>query len=180
MKTKKLLKFTAWTLIAVGAGTLILATKLLILRNTPVDFSASDTQISPSTGQNYPIFIEFKQLRLKLPVTPKNVTEGKWDDPGTSVGYWVDTPLPGQTGNSVMYGHNWPNLLANLPKTAESDTITVGFADGTNKDFEVQATYTVTSEQIHILSQSTDPRLTIYTCTGFLDFKRFVVVAIPK
>jgi sortase (surface protein transpeptidase) len=69
--------------------------------------------------------------------------------------------------------------LGRLPKIKNEDIIQIKLSNGEHRNFKVIYTYTVTSDQTHILGQTEDARITIYTCTGFLDFKRFVVVAIP-
>jgi len=50
---------------------------------------------------------------------------------------------------------------------------------GEEETFIVKESYSVTPDQSHILTQTADVRLTLYTCDGFLDLKRFVVIASP-
>ena len=151
-------------------------------RNMPVDFAHTNNAKtnSDSTGVNYPTIIKFPKLELELPISPTRITNGKWDDPKHSVAFWQDSVLPGEAGNSVFYGHNWPNIFSKLKKSNIGDDIEISFNDGTLITFVIQNTYTVTADQIHILNQTEDSRLTIYTCTGFLDSKRFVVIAVQK
>lgn len=78
-----------------------------------------------------------------------------------------------------MYGHNWTSILGNLPKVKTGDVITVTMHDGKKKDFRIEYTAVVTPDQDYIIDNTNDVRLTLYTCTGFLDSKRFVVVAKP-
>jgi sortase (surface protein transpeptidase) len=51
--------------------------------------------------------------------------------------------------------------------------------DGVKKEFKVEYTATVDPSQTYIIDNTKDTRITLYTCTGFLDSKRFVVVAFP-
>lgn len=151
-------------------------------RNMPVDFTRinnAKTNID-STDVNYPTIIKLPKLGLELPISPAKITNGKWDDPKHSVAFWQDSVLPGEAGNSVFYGHNWPNIFGRLKNSKIGDEIEIGFGDGTTKNFVVENTYIVTADQTHILNQTEDSRLTIYTCTGFLDSKRFVVIAVQK
>ena len=57
------------------------------------------------------------------------------------------------------------------------DRIEIAFSDGSIREFVVAYTTTVNPGQVEILKDSEDSRLTLYTCTGFLDSKRFVVTA---
>jgi LPXTG-site transpeptidase (sortase) family protein len=172
-----------WTVailfLAVSAISLGFAARMIAYRNAPVNFNnVLQTNITPDS--NYPVVIEFQALNLRLPISLATINDGKWDDPKHTVAYWIESSLPGDHGNSVMYGHNWPNILGTLNKSKKGDVIVINYADGAERVFEVNNTYTVTADQKHILNQTDDARLTIYTCTGFLDSKRFVVVAIPQ
>jgi LPXTG-site transpeptidase (sortase) family protein len=174
------LLLTAVVLLTVSAVSLGFAARVIAYRNAPVNYGYTNTNVILPADKNIPVTIEFRNLNIVLPITPAQINNGKWDDPKHTVSYWLDSPIPGDHGNSVMYGHNFPNILGNLPKTKKGDGIIIKYTDGQAKEFEVVSTYTVTADQKHILNPSDDARLTIYTCTGFLDTKRFVVVAIPK
>ncbi|MBI3341892.1 sortase, partial [Candidatus Curtissbacteria bacterium] len=43
--------------------------------------------------------------------------------------------------------------------------------------YQVSDEKEVTPESIDIINATTDSRLTVYTCSGFLDSARFVVIA---
>ena len=78
-----------------------------------------------------------------------------------------------------MYGHNWTSLLKNLPQVRTGERVYVIMEDGTKREFKIEYTATVNSDQTYIIDNTPDTRITIYTCVGFLDSKRFVVVAKP-
>ena len=50
-------------------------------------------------------------------------------------------------------------------------------SNGEERNFLVEYTSVVDPNQTYILSQTKDKGITLYTCTGFLDTKRFVVTA---
>lgn len=52
-------------------------------------------------------------------------------------------------------------------------------SDGTTRTFTIDQTAVISPTQASVVNPTLDTRLTIYTCTGFLDTKRFVVVAKP-
>ena len=58
--------------------------------------------------------------------------------------------------------------------------IMVSFTNGQKKLFEVTYTAIVSPSERDILQPSKDKRITIYTCYGFFDEKRFVAVATLK
>lgn len=91
--------------------------------------------------------------------------------------YLVGTPMPGEIGNSIIYGHNYANIFGRLVEVRPGDKVVVKMLDGTERNFEVRATQEVGPEQTLVLEQTKDSRLTIYTCSGLFDSRRFVVVA---
>lgn len=125
-----------------------------------------------------PVQVIIKDLQINLPIYPANVTNDIWETTYEGASYLTSSPLPGESGNSIMYGHNWTSLFGNLVKAKPGQTVEIVYADGSKKRFVINTTETVGPADSHILSESKDKRITLYTCTGFLDSKRFVVVAI--
>lgn len=152
-------------------------------RTNPMRLSFANAQYAANTQEIqkvHPQTFSIPDLSISLPIIPAKITNGTWEATKGGVSYLTSSPLPGEKGNSILYGHNFPNLLGKLPQIKPGQVMTVSFSDGTTKTFEVEYTVTVTPDQTHILEQSQDKRITVYTCTGFLDSKRFVVVGILK
>ena len=121
-----------------------------------------------------PLILKVETAQIEIPL----ITSYKvWEEKAKTAVYFSKTPLPGNKGNSVIYGHNFQNILGNLNKVDKGQQISIEFTDGSVKNFEVIQKINVTANQTHILNQSSDARLTIYTCSGVLDTKRLVVVA---
>ena len=150
-------------------------------RYTPTRLSFDTTAIGQGPRislLNSPSRIRIERLKIDLPIIGTTLEQGKWQATDRGVSYLLSTPLPGEIGNSVLYGHNWPNLLGRLVRITPGDLIEIQLSDGSLRRFRVAYTTTVTPDQTHILAQTDDTRLTVYTCTGFLDRQRFVATAI--
>ena len=80
-------------------------------------------------------------------------------------------------GNSILYGHNWNSLLGDLENAKPGYTVEIIYKNSVKRYFRISYIAIVNPNQIHVLNQTNDARLTIYTCTGFLDQKRLVVTA---
>jgi sortase A len=135
---------------------------------------------SPRQKQNdtFPTGLVISDLDISLPIFPAQVQNGRWEATTKGASYLISTPIPGEMGNSVIYGHNWESLLGNLIKAQPGQEIIVYYSDGSELTFKVTHTQLVSPSQTKILDQTNDRRITLYTCTGFLDSKRFVVTAI--
>lgn len=175
-------KALARLLIAFGIFCLTLNVVLYWERTNPQRLSFTDyLHKHPKTvvkASNPPVRIIVKGLSIDLPVVPSRINGGSWETTSEGVSYLVTSPVPGETGNSILYGHNWNNLLGDLVRIRPGDKITVVYKDTSKKTFTVELTGVVTPDQTHILSPTKDKRITLYTCTGFMDSKRFVATAI--
>jgi LPXTG-site transpeptidase (sortase) family protein len=124
-----------------------------------------------------PIAISIESLALNLPIYPSSINEGKWETTKDGVSYLATSPLPGELGNSIIYG-NWGNLLGSLELINPGGKINIKMSSGKTLSYIVHFVTVVTPDETHIYGNTPDYRLTLYTCTGFLDSKRLVVTAI--
>lgn len=124
--------------------------------------------------------IIIESLGIDLPIIPSRIHDDNWETTDQGASYLVSSPIPGEIGNSIVYAHNWTSLFGNLTSILPGDLVKVEFDDGSIREFEVKSTSTVSPETYSILAPTADKRITLYTCTGFLDSERFVAVAIMK
>ena len=119
-------------------------------------------------------------IHVWLPVYPSKINNGNWETSRKGISFLSSAVKPGETGNAIFYGHNWPNLLGNLGRVKPGDSIQIISVDGQTTTFIVSTIQEVSPNDVSVLSQTTDKRITLYTCTGFLDSKRLVVVALSS
>lgn len=167
-----------------GISLILFGSFLVYQRNNPGRIAFANTEIesqSQSVVENkIPERIKIDSINVDLPIVPSAIVNSKWEVTDKGVSYLNSSVVPGSLGNSVLYGHNWTNLLGNLINIKVGETIGIFYQDGTEKEFLVTSIQEVEPDNISILNNTNDFRLTIYTCSGFLDSKRFVVVAILK
>lgn len=148
----------------------------LAISSYTAPFVAADEKVQPA---KQPVGIKIARVGVELPIIPSKITDSKWETSAEGVSFLMTSPIPGEQGNSILYGHNWENLLGPLVRVEPGDTIEIIYIDGSSRSFRIEYTATVPENQIGILNETSDVRLTIYTCTGFLDSERFVAVAFP-
>ncbi len=124
--------------------------------------------------------ITVQAIGVDLPVFPSTIKDGVWETTDKGVSYLVHSPVPGSFGNSILYGHNWTKLLGGLTKLKPGQTFEIEYSDGTVETFTIQTTAYVLPTDVSVLRDSTKPLVTLYTCAGPLDSKRFVVTARPS
>lgn len=128
----------------------------------------------------YPQTLSIPNSDIFVPIISVEETKTKLPTTEQGVAYMTSSPLPGQKGNSVLYGHNWSSILGYLNKTRIGDEVIITYQDGEVALFKVVFIGIVTPDQTHIIEPSSDTRVTIYTCSGIFDEKRLVVTAIAK
>ena len=180
-KTSPHLNFWANILLSLGFLTLFVFGYLMFQRNNPQKLSFNINEVtafeSLPVSNLKPVGIKIDSLNLALPITESEIKNNKWEASTKSVSHLKTSPIPGEKGNSILYGHNWPNLLGNLNKVKPGDKISIIYNDNSIRSFEVEYSTKVSPEDSSILKASEDNRITLYTCTGFLDSQRLVVVA---
>jgi len=148
--------------------------------NSPPQLQEGSSVDGNITVSIKPVLIKIPSIDKELQIMPSKIVNNSWESTKKGVSYLETSPIPGEMGNSIIYGHNYPNLLKNLTQVKVGDEIAIVFENGVEKKFEVMFTQEVGPNQSTILNATGDRRVTLYTCSGFLDSKRFVVTAILK
>lgn len=152
--------------------------KSAFLPSKSISHKTSDLSYSNTVrSQAKPAKLYVPRLSRILYIADGEVVDNRWTISQTGVSYLTGSAIPGSIGNSVLYGHNRKDILGGLPKVSNSDLIYVVMENGEFAKYEVFETKEIKPTQVEILVSTSDTRLTIYTCSGFLDQARFVVVA---
>ena len=131
----------------------------------------------PNTA-SYPTHIEIDGI-TSIPVVEAGRENGVWTVSETSANHVIQSALPGQNGNIILYGHNLNTIFGYLMNIQAGTIINIRMTDGSLHRYTVTETHTVTPSQTELLAPTTHEVLTLYTCTGLLDSLRFVVRAVP-
>ncbi len=123
-----------------------------------------------------PLRISIPKIERELQISDGFVTDNRWTVARSGVSYLTTSGGLGQAGNVVLYGHNTKDVLGGLWKVQNGDIVEVAASDGKVYKYEIFERKEVKPNAVEILDNVGDSRLTIYTCSGFLDTARFVVV----
>ena len=159
----------------------ILGFTLLGIRYIPV--AKAQPIAAPKTiarVKKIPVEIIIPDIAIDLPVFPAIYANDTFTTTTQGASYITSSPTPGQPGNSIIYAHNWKTLFGNLVHVKKGEKVVISFADKTRETFTITATTVVPASQVSILNQTNDTRLTLFTCTNFMDADRFVVTALAE
>lgn len=112
-------------------------------------------------------------------IEKQSYIDGHWTNSPDKSSYLMQSARPGEKGNIIVYGHNSKNILGNLTALKGKEIITLTLVDGSKRKYQVNNIVEVDPTQTEFLQASKEEVLTIYTCSGFLDQKRYIVQAKP-
>jgi len=162
-------------LVFVAIGLVFLASSFLIKKYNFQEPSAPQKVIIKEQAI-FPKKLVISKVGLSLPIFPRKVISDDWGVSDEGAFYLVNSGKLGEKGNVVIYGHNNNELLGPIRWLEVGDLITISDEKGKIFNYKVDEVKTVTLDEVEIISDFGDRRVTLYTCSGFLDKERFVVV----
>ena len=173
-------KILFWFLILQSLSFLTVGAYQIWLQTASYRLSFAHYSYAANTGIKgmVPERITIASLGIDLPIYKATIVHNIWPTTDFGASYLTSSPLPGDKGNSIIYAHNWISLFGKLRNAKIGDKVVITYPDHIKKTFVIEYTSIVTPNESSILAPSKDRRITMYTCTGFLDTKRFVAVAI--
>ncbi|MBI2611215.1 sortase [Candidatus Gottesmanbacteria bacterium] len=126
-----------------------------------------------------PLRIVIPDLAIDLPIVMAKIINGYWELSETTASHGMGSANPGEIGNTVIFAHAREGLFLPLRNIKKDQSIYVLTPNNWLR-YKVEEIKEVTSDKIEVIAPSQDERLTLFTCSGFLDSKRLIVVARPN
>lgn len=138
----------------------------------PVNGYTAERQISNAL----PTRIIIPSVSIDTPIKKALIIRGYWQVFADSAAWGDQSGIPGQIGNQVIFAHKRSGLFLPLKDVKVKDKIYV-LTDGKSYSYEVEEIKEVKPNQIEVIAPTTDETLTLYTCSGFGDIERLIIVA---
>lgn len=126
---------------------------------------------------NYPTRIAIPKYNVDIDIKLAKLINGVWEVNNDSANFGIGSSLPGETGNTVIFAHARDNLFGSLIYVKEGDLVAIQTKDGNWYNYKVNLKKEVEPNQTELVSQTSDKRLTLFTCSGFTDSKRLIITA---
>ena len=117
---------------------------------------------------------------VDVEIEPQVYKNGNWTISSDKASYLLDSAEPGTMGNLILYGHNKRTILGNIRALTGKELIELTLSNGERKIYKIESLKEVDPKDTQLLRPTTDEVLTIYTCSGIFDSRRFVIKAIPE
>ncbi len=126
-----------------------------------------------------PVHIKSYPLGVDVKVQETAIVDGVWQISPNSANYLASSARIGEGGNIVIYGHNTNEILGPIRWAKEGEIIELIDAQGKSHSYKATKIVETDPNDLQYVSVQKEETLTVYTCIGFLDARRFVVVAKP-
>jgi LPXTG-site transpeptidase (sortase) family protein len=146
-----------------------------LLEPAAEDSSASDLDADAELSLDAPVSygravrVHIPRIGVNSTVTEVGVQGGEYQVPGWNVGHHVDSPNPGEPGNSVFNGHletiNAGRVFARLKELKVGDAVYI-YTDSHRLDWVIEEVRTVPNTDDGFIDPTPDTRITLYTCAG--------------
>jgi LPXTG-site transpeptidase (sortase) family protein len=147
-----------------------------------LSFTSTEAVSAVSFGNRgeIPVWIKSYPLGVDVKIQESRIENGVWQVFPDSASHLESSARIGEDGNIIIYGHNKNNILGPIRWAKEGTLIELFDQKGNKYLYEVFKTDTVSPDNLSYILPTKEEILTVYTCTGFLDSKRFIAVAKRK
>lgn len=114
---------------------------------------------------------------VDVAIDPAVYQDQTWTVSPDHASFLLNSAAPGEGGNIIIYGHNTRTIMGNIRALKGYEKITLTLADGTTRTYQVESLREVSPTDTRLLQPTDTEVLTLYTCSGILDSRRFVVRA---
>lgn len=140
------------------------------------DLANNVSLINEIDKEKIPQRIVIPDLGLDIDVVPSFIKNGYWEVFEDKAGWGVGSAYPGEIGNSVIFAHAKENLFEKLKFIKKDSKVFVLTKNGWF-EYEAKNKFEVSPSDTKIVAPvNSEKKLTLYTCSGYKDTKRLVVV----
>lgn len=175
------LSFRTKLLFAVGLSLVLIPSFFYLNQTIQLMFFVPKVQ-KVTAQENFasPIAITIPRVRINLPVEQTAITNNVWEVSGRGASHLKDSASPGQEGPIILYGHNTRDRFGPIRWLSQGDAIYLATNDNKQHKYLIMETVQVNPDQLSIFFSRQTETLYLYTCDGFADLKRFIIIAQPE
>ena len=151
-----------------------------ILSFNSYEISSKQTETVAEKIYAKPVSIKISSLNIDLPVEESQIINGVWQVSEKNASHLNSSANPGEGSNVVIYGHNKRVIFGPIRQIKKDAEIVITTEDEILWKYKVVAFFEVTPAEVSPVLPKNEETLTLYTCTGFADSKRFIIVANPE
>lgn len=124
-----------------------------------------------------PVSVSMPSVNINLALSGSREQDGQWEISENGANFALNSAIPSVFGgNTVLFGHDRPQLFRNIHKLEAGHEVTV-IVGGTKYVYTVFSSETVSPTDVRVFNQTTASTLTLITCDGWTSAERYIVHA---
>lgn len=177
---KDMKKISAQTKLLLGIGLLFILVPLFFYVNEGIQLAYITPHVVPvQNTYAVPTRISIPSVRMDLPIQETVIRHGFWQIADSAISHLTISARPGENGAIILYGHNTNDRFGPIRWLSKGATITLAASGNKQFVYKVVETLDVAPDKVSILLSQKGETLILYTCDGFADLQRFIVIAKP-
>lgn len=162
-------------------GSIFILIPLFFYVNEGVQLAFFTPKVTPVKNvYAIPTKIIIPQVHVDLPIRETAISHGIWDIAEDAISHLTISADPSEKGVIILYGHNTNDRFGPIRWLSVGQKITLMTKDKKAHHYTITATKDVSANDVSVLTSVHTETLILYTCDGFADLQRFVVIAKPK
>lgn len=126
-----------------------------------------------------PTNIVIDKVGIALPVEQTVIADGAWEISENGVSHLISSAKPGEPKTIIMYGHNTNDRMGPIRWLSMGDEIQLQTSEKIHT-YTITETHSLAPNELDVLTKDRGEALIIYTCDGFADKERFLIIAKPS
>jgi LPXTG-site transpeptidase (sortase) family protein len=126
-----------------------------------------------------PIHVNIPKVRIDLPVAETKITNDTWGIAENEASHLSVSARPGEAGPIILYAHNTNNRFGPIRWLHKGDKIEIITADKRIHTYIISESIKSSPDQLSIFFKRKSETLYLFTCDGFADLKRYIIIADP-
>jgi len=126
-----------------------------------------------------PTWISIPAVDMELPIIETAISGNTWGIAENGISHLDISARPNEDGPIILYGHNTDNRFGPIRWLSKGQEITITNAQNRSRQYTITKTLDVSPSEVSVLLSQKGETLILYTCDGFADLQRFIVIAKP-
>lgn len=127
-----------------------------------------------------PSWISIPSVAIELPIQETQLHGNTWEIADYAISHLAISARPGEDGPIILYGHNTNDRFGPIRWLHTGEIIELKTTKNKTYTYKIVKTVEVNPNQVDVLVNQKGQTLILYTCSGFADLKRFVIIAKPQ
>ena len=162
------------------AGIFFLSASILWNLNQTIQLAFFTPKVTPvKNSYSIPTQITINKINLNLNIEETAINNGIWQIAQNGASHLTISARPGEKGPIIIYAHNTNDRFGPIRWLSVGETIKLTTKDGKTHNYKISQTMDVQPDKLSIFTNAKNETLILYTCDGFADLQRFVLLAKP-